>query len=79
MFVKTNLLNLNDLFKLQISKLEQNKMTRFDVEHKSFTYASSFTHYKNLKKIVTERLRTRLGLNSFRYLGLRFWSSFPES
>ena len=41
LFVKTGLLKLNDVFKLQVCKLMQNSMTGFDVEHKSFTLASS--------------------------------------
>ena len=39
--LKTGLLKLNDVFNLQVCKLMQNSMTGFDVEHKSFTLASS--------------------------------------
>ena len=48
LFVKTGLLKLNKVFKLQVSKLKQNSITRFDIEHKSFTLASSF-HSHNTK------------------------------
>ena len=41
LFVKTGLLKLNDVFKLQVCKLMQISMTRFDVEHKSFICSSS--------------------------------------
>ena len=54
-------------------------MTGFDVEHKSFTLASSLhshnTRFSKNLNFITERL----GLNSFRYLGPRFWSSVPEN
>ena len=48
LFVKTGLLKLNDVFKLQVCKLMQNSMTGFYVEHKSFTLASSL-HSHNIK------------------------------
>ena len=83
LFVKTGLLKLNDVFKLQVCKLMQNSMTGFDVEHKSFTLTSSLhshnTRFSKKLNFITERPRTRLGLNSFRYLGPRFWSSVPEN
>ena len=41
LFVKTGLLKLNDAFILQVCELMQNSLTGFDVEHKSFTFASS--------------------------------------
>ena len=44
LFVKTGLLKLNDVFKLQVCKLMQNSMTEFDVEHKSFTIAIFLNH-----------------------------------
>ena len=54
----------------------QNSMTGFGVEHKSFTLAISLhSHNKRFSKklnFITERPKTRLGLNSFRYLGPRF-------
>ena len=58
-------------------------MTGFDVEHKVFTLASSLHSHntrfsKNLNFIIGCP-RTRLGLNSFRYLSPRFWSSVPEN
>ena len=61
----------------------QNSTTGFEVEHKSFTLASSLhSHNTSLSKklnFITERPRTRLGLNSFRYSGTRFRSSVPEN
>ena len=58
-------------------------MYGLNVEHKSFTLASSL-HSHNIIffktfNVITERLRRRLGLNFFRYLGLKLWSSFPEN
>ena len=44
LFVKTGLLKLNDVFKLQVGKLMQNSMTEFDVEHKSFNLLVLFIH-----------------------------------
>ena len=83
LFVKTGLLKLNDVLKLQVCKFIQNSITGFDVEHKSFTLTSSLhLHYTRFSKklnFITERHRTRLGLNFFRYFGPRFWSSVPES
>ena len=38
LFVKTGLLKLNDVFKLQVCKLMQNSMTGFVVDHISFKY-----------------------------------------
>ena len=37
LFVKTGLLKLNDMFKLQVCKLMQISMTGFDVEHKVYS------------------------------------------
>ena len=61
----------------------QNSMTGFYVEHKSFTLASSLhSHNKKVSKklnFIIGRPRTRLRLNSFRYLGPRFWYTVPEN
>ena len=46
LFVKTGLLKLNDVFKLQVCKLMKNSMTGFDVEHKNFTQAILFIQIK---------------------------------
>ena len=58
-------------------------MTGFDVEHKSFTLPSCrHSHITRISKklnFITERPRTILGLNSFKYSGPRFWSSVPEN
>ena len=58
-------------------------MTGFDVKHKSFTLISSLhshnTTFSKKLNFITEKPRTRLGLNSFRYLSLRIWSSVPEN
>ena len=80
LFVKIGLLKLNDVFKLQVCKLIQNNMTGFDVEHKSFTLTSSLHSHNTRfsKKINFITKRPRLGLNSFRFLGQKFWSSVPE-
>ena len=61
----------------------KNSMTGFNVEHKKFTLAS-FLHSYNTRfskklNFITERPRTRLGLNSCRHLGPRFWSSVPKN
>ena len=49
----------------------------------NFTLASSLhshnTRFCKKLSFFTARPRTRLGLNSFRYLGPRFWSSFREN
>ena len=83
LFVKTGLLKLNKVFKLLVCKLMQNSMTQFDVKDKSFSFAS-FLHSHNTRfskklNFITERPGTRLGLNSFRYLGPRFWTCVPEN
>ena len=81
LFVKTCLLKLNDVVKLQVCKLMQNSMTGLDTGHKSFTLAGSLhSHNTRLFKVLnfkTEKTRSRLDLNSFRYLGPnpKFWSS----
>ena len=83
LFEKTGLLKLNDVFKLQVCKLMQNSMTGFDVEHKSFTLVSSLhshnTRFSKKLNLITERPRTRLGLNSFKYLNPKFLASVPEN
>ena len=60
LFVKTYLLKLNDVFKLQVSKLMLNSTTEFDVEHKSFTFASSLhshnTRFPKKLNFITEKL-----------------------
>ena len=67
-FVKTSLLKIIDVFKLQACKLIQNSMTEFDVEHKSFTLAISLhsqnTRFSKKLNFMFERPRTRLSLNS---------------
>ena len=66
-----------------ICKLMRNTITGFDVEHNRFTLASSVhshnTRFSKKMNFITERPRTRLGLNCFRYLGPKFWSSVPET
>ena len=83
LFLKTGLLKLNDVFKLQVCILMQNSMTGFDVKNKSFTFASSLysknTSFFRKLSFITERRGTRLGPNSFRYLGPRFWSSVKKN
>ena len=37
------------------------------------------TRFSKKKNFITERPRTRLGLNCFKYLGPKFWSSVPET
>ena len=68
--------------KLQICKLMCNTITGFDVENNGFTLASfvhlNSTSFSIKKNFITERPRTRLGLNCFRYLGPKFWSSIHE-
>ena len=71
LFRKTSLLKLNDRYKLQICKLMCNTLTGFDVEHNIFTLASSdLSHIQEFQKanFLTERPRTRLGLNCYKYL-----------
>ena len=61
----------------------QNSMTGFDVEHKTFTLTSSLhshnTRFSEKLNFISERPRTRLGLNYFRYSGPRFWSSVTDN
>ena len=76
------MLKLNDVYKLQICKLTRNTITGFDVDHNRLTFASSaHSHNTRFKKkyFITERPRTRLGLNCFKYLGPKFWSGVPET
>ena len=60
-----------------------NTITGFDVEHNRFTLASSDhshnTRFSKKMNFITERPRTRLGLNCFRYLAPKFWSSVVET
>ena len=60
-----------------------NTITGFDVEHNRFMFARSvFSHTTRFSKktnFITERPRRILGLNCFRYLGPKFWSSVPEN
>ena len=83
LFLKTGVLKLNDVYKLQICKLMRNTITGFDVDHNRFTLASSAhshnTRFSKKMNFITERPRTRLGLNCFKYLGPKFWSSVPEA
>ena len=83
LFIKTGVLKLNDVYRLQICKLMRNTITGFDVDHNRFTLASSAhshnTRFSKKKNFITERPRTRLGLNCFKYLGPKFWSSVPET
>ena len=83
LFKKTGVLILKDVYKLQICKLMRNTITGFDVEHNRFTLASSVhshnTRFSKKMNFITERPRTRLGINCFRYLGPKFWSSVPET
>ena len=79
---KTGVFKFNDVYNLQICKLMRNTITGFDVDHNRFTLASS-AHSHNTrfskKKIISERPRTELGLNCFKDLGPKFWSSVPET
>ena len=68
---------------MQVCKLMQNSMTEFEVEHKKTFILASSLHSHNTKfskklYLITERHRTRLCLNSIRFLGPRFWLSVPE-
>ena len=61
-----------------------NTKTSFDVHHNRFTLASSAHSHntrfsKKKKNFITVRPRTRLGLNCFKYLGPKFWSSVSET
>ena len=53
-----------------------------EVDNSCFTPVSMVhTHYTRHSKnnnFVIERPRTQLGLNSFKYLGPKLWSSVPE-
>ena len=71
-FKKSGLLKLKWCVKSLICKLMCNTITGFDVEHNRFTLASSVhlhnTRFSKKKKnFITERPRTRLDLNCFRY------------
>ena len=62
----------------------RNTITGFAVDRNRFTLASSaYSHNtrfsKKKKNFITERPRTRLGLNCFKYLGPKFWSSVSET
>ena len=81
LFVKTGILKCNEVFKLQVCKLMLNTLRGFEVDHSCFTpvsmvHAHNTRHSKN-NNFVVERPRTGLGLNSFRYLGSKLWSSVP--
>ena len=83
LFVKTGILKLNEIFNLQVCKLMLNTLRGFEVDHSCFTpisivHSHNTRHSKN-NNFVVERPRTRLGLNSFRYLGPKLWSSVPEN
>ena len=55
------------MYKLQTCKLMPNTITEFDVEHNRFALASSVnshnTRFSKKVNFITERPRTRLGLN----------------
>ena len=57
-------------------------MTGFDVEHNRFTLTSSVyshnTRFSKKMNFITQRHGTKLGVNCFRYLGPKFWTSVPE-
>ena len=76
-------MKLNEKYKLQFCKLMCNTKTGFDVKRNIFTLASSVhsnnTRFSKNFNLSTERHRTRLGLNCFKYLGPKFWSSVLET
>ena len=82
LFLKTGILKFNEVFNLQVCKLMLNTLRGFEVDHSCFTPVSMVhTHYTRHSKnnnFVIERPRTQLGLNSFKYLGPKLWSSVPE-
>ena len=57
-----------------------NTISGFGVDHNRSTLASSAhsqkQSFQKKKNFIT---RTRLGLNCFKYLGPKFWSSVPET
>ena len=59
-----------------------NTITGFDVENNRFTLANSVcshnTRFSKSLNFLTEKPLIKHGLNCFRYLGPRFWSSVPE-
>ena len=60
-----------------------NTLRGFEVDHSCFTpvsmvHSHNIRHWKN-NNFVVEKPRTDLGLNSFRYLGPKLWSSVPEN
>ena len=77
LFVKTGVLKLSDVFKMHVYKLLQNNMTGFDVVHKSFIQSQKKRFSKSLN-FITRRSRSRLSLNFFRYLSLKYLFKFPE-
>ena len=60
--MKTGVLKLNNVFKLQVCKLMWNSVNGFDNEHKIFTLASSLysnnTRFSKKLNIITERTST---------------------
>ena len=60
-----------------------NTLKVFYVEHNRFTLACSVhshnTRFSKKINYITERPKTRLGLNCLKYLGLKFWFSVPET
>ena len=76
LFKKTGVPKSNDVYKMQICKLISDFIAGFDVEHKRFTL-TSYIHSHNTRfskniNFITERPRTRLGLNCFKYLATKF-------
>ena len=82
LFLKTGIPKFNEVFNLQVCKLLQNTLRGFEVDHSCFTqvnmvHTHNSRHSKN-NDFVVERPRTGLGLNSFKSLSLKLWSSVPE-
>ena len=79
MFLKTDLLTLNEVFDLQVCKLMQHALAGFNVDHSNFTPVYLVHLYCTiiLKRLnfVIKISRTRLRPSSFRYLCSKFWSS----
>ena len=82
LFLKTGILKFNEMFNLKVCKLMPNTLEGFEVDHSCFSSINMVhTHNKRYLKnnnFVVERPRTGLGLNSFKYLGPKLWSSVSE-
>ena len=70
LFLKTDLLQLDEVFNLQIFMLMQSTLTGFDVNHKSFTPVCSVysdgTRFSKQISFVIKTLKTKRGQNCLR-------------